>query len=123
MVQALVTLDENTNRVLNTVKAKYMLKDKGKAITFLVNKYIETENDPEFRPEFIKRMLRQKKNGKYIYVGSIENFDKMFHIDAVRSRVRKESEKSVSQVRKPKSLASLSHTKKSGRNSTTSSSL
>ena len=32
MVQALVNLDENTNRVLNIVKAKYDLKDKGEAI-------------------------------------------------------------------------------------------
>ena len=36
MVQALIELDKNTNRVLNIVKAKYELKDKGKAIEFLV---------------------------------------------------------------------------------------
>jgi len=56
MVQALVELNENTNRVLNVVKAKYGLKDKGEAIQFVVTKYIEEENEPELRPEFIEKM-------------------------------------------------------------------
>ena len=56
MVQALVELNENTNRVLNVVKAKYGLKDKGEAIQFVVTKYIEEENEPELRPDFIEKM-------------------------------------------------------------------
>jgi hypothetical protein len=43
MVQALVKLNGNINRVLNIVKAKYNLKDKGEAIEFFVNRYIELE--------------------------------------------------------------------------------
>ena len=62
MVQALVEIDENTNRVLNVVKAKYGLKDKGKAIALVVEKYVEEENEPELRPEFIEKMkLIQKQ--------------------------------------------------------------
>ena len=61
MVQALIELNENTNRVLNVVKAKYGLKDKGKAIQFVVEKYIEEENQPELRPEFIEKMKRIEK--------------------------------------------------------------
>lgn len=61
MVQALVKLNENTNRVLNTVKSKYQLKDKGQAIEFVVAQYIETENDPELRPEYIKKLERIMK--------------------------------------------------------------
>lgn len=56
MVQALVELDNNTNRVLNIVKAKFGLKDKGEAIKFVVTEYIEFENEPELRPDFIKKM-------------------------------------------------------------------
>lgn len=56
MVQALIEIDENTNRVLNIVKAKYDLKDKGEAIQFVVEKYIEEENEPELRPEFIEKI-------------------------------------------------------------------
>jgi hypothetical protein len=68
MVQALVTLDENTNRVLSTVKAKYNLKDKGEAIAFVVNHYIDEVNEPELRPEFIKEMKRIEKHGKFIRI-------------------------------------------------------
>lgn len=56
MVQALVELDENTNRVLNVVKAKYGFKDKTKAIQFVVEKYIEEQDEPELKPEFLKKM-------------------------------------------------------------------
>jgi hypothetical protein len=70
MVQALVTLDENTNRVLSTVKAKYSLKDKGEAIAFVVNHYIEEVNEPELRPEFVKK-LEKIRNGKYFSYNSM----------------------------------------------------
>ncbi|MBT4823957.1 DUF2683 family protein [Candidatus Woesearchaeota archaeon] len=60
MVQALVQINENTNRVLNVVKAKFDLKDKGKAIEFIVCKYIE-EEEPELRPEFIAEMKKIQK--------------------------------------------------------------
>ena len=61
MVQALVQIDDNTNRVLNVVKAKYGLNDKGKAIELVVNKYIEEEAEPELRPEFIEKMKKIQK--------------------------------------------------------------
>ena len=61
MVQALIKLDENTNRVLNIVKAKYGLKDKGEAIQAVVKEYVEMENEPELRPEFIEKMKRIQK--------------------------------------------------------------
>jgi len=76
MVQALVTLDENTNRVLSTVKAKYNLKDKGEAIAFVVSHYIEEVNEPELRPEFIKKMQRIAKRGKFVRYGSMAEFRK-----------------------------------------------
>ena len=61
MVQALIELDDNTNRVLNVVKAKFGLKDKGEAIRYVVSEYIEFENEPELRPEFIRKMEEIKK--------------------------------------------------------------
>ena len=59
MIQALVKLDENTNRVLNIVKAKYGLKDKGEAIEFVVNKY--SEEEPELKQEFVEKINRLHK--------------------------------------------------------------
>jgi len=56
MINALVQIGENTNRVLNIVKAKYSLKNKGEAIDFVVNEFIEYENEPELKPEFIEKI-------------------------------------------------------------------
>jgi hypothetical protein len=77
MVQALVKIDDNTNRVLNVVKAKFGLQDKGKAIEFVVNKYIEEENEPELRPEFVKKLeqIRQQKSIR------IDNFAKRYGLE------------------------------------------
>lgn len=75
MVQALVEIDENTNRVLNVVKAKYGLKDKGKAIQVVVEKYIEEENEPELRPEYLEKLKRIRK-GKYLSFSSINQLRK-----------------------------------------------
>ena len=61
MVNALVNLDENTNRVLNIVKAQHGLKDKREAISFVVEKYIEEQGEPELRPEFIAKMKQIEK--------------------------------------------------------------
>ena len=56
MVQALVQIDDNTNRVLNIVKATYNLSDKGEAIAFVVGRYIEEVDEPELKPEFINKI-------------------------------------------------------------------
>ena len=70
MVQALVEIDENTNRVLNVVKAQYDLKDKGKAIELVVRTYIKEKDEPELRPEFIEKIKRIEKQ-KSIRVKSL----------------------------------------------------
>ncbi len=75
MVQALVEIDENTNRVLNIVKAKYGLKDKGEAIQIVVEKYIEEENEPELRPEYLEKLQKIRK-GRYIKFNSINELRK-----------------------------------------------
>jgi len=76
MVQALVTLDEETNKVLNVVKAKNGLKDKAEAIEFIVHKFVELE-EPELKPEFAEKMKRIAKQ-KSIPVGSVENLRKRY---------------------------------------------
>lgn len=74
MVQALVKIDDNTNRVLNIVKAKFRLKDKGKAIQFVVNEYVEYENEPELKPEFIKKIEKINKQKSI----RVNNFGKRY---------------------------------------------
>ena len=61
MVQALITINENANRVLNIVKAKFDFKDKSEAIEYIITKFIEYENDPELKPEFVEKIKKIKK--------------------------------------------------------------
>ncbi len=58
MVQALVTIDDETNKVINIVKAKHDFKDKGQAIAFIVRGYAKEQLEPELRPNFIQKMLQ-----------------------------------------------------------------
>jgi len=74
MVQALVKINDNTNRVLNVVKAKFDLNDKGEAIEFVVNRYIEKEGEPELRPEFIQKIRRIEKQKSI----SVKDFGKRY---------------------------------------------
>ena len=77
MVNALIKLDENTNRVLSIVKAKYGFKDKGEAVEFVVEKYIESEEDSELRPEFINK-IREIEKQKSI---NVDDFSKRYGLN------------------------------------------
>jgi hypothetical protein len=58
MVQAVIDIDENTNRVLNIVKAKHGLRDKSQAINLVVTEYEESFLEPELRPEYKNRLAK-----------------------------------------------------------------
>ena len=72
MVQAVINIDENTNRVLNIVKAKFGLKDKYQAINIVVNEYERSALEPELRPDY-KIKLAKIVTGKHL---SREEFEK-----------------------------------------------
>ncbi len=74
MVQALIDLDVNANRVLNIVKAKFGLKDKSEAIKAVIDYYIENEKEPELRPEFIEQ-LKANEKGRFV---KVESFSKRY---------------------------------------------
>lgn len=65
MVQAMIDISKNTNQVLNIVKAKFNLKDKSEAIEKVVLDYGEGILEPELRPEFIQKIKRIEKEGKF----------------------------------------------------------
>jgi hypothetical protein len=64
MVQAVINIQDETNIVLNIVKAKFGLKDKSQAIDLVVNEYGGTFLEPELRPEYKKKLTRIAK-GKH----------------------------------------------------------
>ena len=65
MVQAVINIPENVNRVLNIVKAKHGLKDKSEAITLVVDEYENLLLEPELRPEYVKKIKDIEKRGKF----------------------------------------------------------
>jgi len=62
----MINIGENTNRVLNIIKAKFSLNDKSEAIDVMAQQYEDEILEPELRPEFIKEMLKLKKTAKFI---------------------------------------------------------
>jgi hypothetical protein len=75
MVQAIVTISDHANRVLNIVKAKYSLKDKSQAIELVTEKYEEELMEPELRPEYVEKLETIKK-GKYLSRAEFEKIVK-----------------------------------------------
>ena len=76
MVQAIINIDDHTNRILNILKAKHDLKDKSQAIEFMAIKYEEDIMEPHLRPEYIEKLKKIQKNKK-IYVGTPDNLRRM----------------------------------------------
>ncbi|MHA2343024.1 MAG: DUF2683 family protein [Candidatus Hodarchaeales archaeon] len=76
MVQAIINVDNHTNRILNIIKAKFGLKNKSEAIEVMANQYEEHILDPELRPEYIEKAEKIMKQ-KAI---PIEDFAKRYNI-------------------------------------------
>lgn len=76
MVQAVIKISDDANRILNVVKAKYGLKDKSQAIERVVLDYGHDLLEPELRPEFVARM-NERQGEKTI---AVEDFDTHFGI-------------------------------------------
>jgi len=77
MVQAIINIDERTNRVLNIIKAKYGLKDKSAAIIKMAEEYEEEILEPELKPEYIEKLKKIEKQ-EAIEVGTVENLRKRY---------------------------------------------
>ena len=76
MVQAVINIQDETNRVLNIVKAKYGLKDKSSAIELVVAEYEENFLEPELRPEYVEKIQDLEKRGKFKRYKSLKSLRK-----------------------------------------------
>ncbi len=76
MVQAIINIKENTNRVLNILKAKYGLKDKSQAIDLMAKEYEQEILEPELRPEYIEK-AKEIMTEKPVRVGTPKDLRKM----------------------------------------------
>jgi hypothetical protein len=77
MVQAIINIEDRTNRILNIIKAQYGLKDKSAAIDFMAAEYEKVILEPELKPEYIEK-LKKIENQETIEVGTVENLRKRY---------------------------------------------
>ncbi len=76
MVQSIIDVGENEDRILNIVKAKYGLKNKSQAISVILKTYQESFLEPELRPEYIDKLNKIEKE-KGISFNSINELRKI----------------------------------------------
>ena len=73
MVQAMINVDEHTNRVLNIVKAKFGFKNKSEVIDYIVNEYEGEFLEPELRPEYVEKIRGIEKTGSFKTYSSLDD--------------------------------------------------
>ena len=61
MVQAMIDIEDQTNRILNIVKAKFGLKDKSQAINMIAKQYEQELLEPQLKPEYMQKLQSIKK--------------------------------------------------------------
>ena len=79
MVQAIIDIEDHTNRVLNIVKAKFGLKDKSEAIDLMAEQYEENILEPGLRPEYIEKARKIMKQ-KPIKIGTVDKLRKKLNV-------------------------------------------
>lgn len=74
MVTAIIKIEDNTNQVLNIIKAKYNLKDKSKAIDVMAQEYAQEILDAELRPEYVRKLkkIKSKKGVKFNNISGLK---------------------------------------------------
>ena len=72
----MIKIPEKANQILNIVKARYNLKTKSEAITKIVLEHGGDILEPELRPEYIEKLKRIEKEGKFISFSSIDGLRK-----------------------------------------------
>ena len=65
MVQAIITLGDKEDRILTIVKGKFGLKNKSEAVNLVIGQYGDELLEPELRPEFVRKIQRMEKHGKF----------------------------------------------------------
>jgi len=58
MVQSIIDIGVNEDRVLNIVKAQHGLKNKSQAVAMVLNIYQDSFLESELRPEYTKKLKK-----------------------------------------------------------------
>jgi len=60
MVNAMISISDQANQILNIVKARHNLRDKSQAIEYVAISYGEDLLEPRLRPGFIEKMKKRQ---------------------------------------------------------------
>src|SRR3989339_575870 len=74
MVQAIINVSEEKDRILNIVKAQQGFKNKSQAVEFIAGIYASSFLETELRPEYVEKLKKIDKKGNL-------NKFKRVHID------------------------------------------
>ncbi len=72
MVQAIISISDHANMVLNVVKAKYGLRDKSEAINMMAEQYEENVLEPQLRPEYVEKIKEIERKGVFHNYSSLK---------------------------------------------------
>ena len=61
MVQSIIDIGENEDRIINIVKAEQGFKNKSQAVAFMAKKYEDAFLEPELNSEFFNKLSKIKK--------------------------------------------------------------
>ncbi len=61
MVQSIIDIGENEDRVINIVKARFGLKNKSQAIALITKTYEDSFLEPELKPSYVVKLNAIKK--------------------------------------------------------------
>jgi len=72
MVQSIINISDEKDRVLNIVKAQQGFKNKNQAIEFILEIYSDSFMEPELRPEFVEKLNKIQQKNDFTTFDSIE---------------------------------------------------
>lgn len=70
---AIVKLSEESNKVVNIIKAKYGFNDKSEALNYLIEEYEHELLEPALRPEYVEKIRNIEQKPKFVKVKSLED--------------------------------------------------
>ena len=76
MVQAIINVSEEKDRILNIVKAQQGFKNKSQAVELIAGIYASSFLETELRPEYVEKLKKIDKKGNFIKFNSIEELRK-----------------------------------------------
>ncbi|MCD6522870.1 MAG: DUF2683 family protein [Candidatus Diapherotrites archaeon] len=72
MTQVVVTLNKELDKVVGIIKSMYGFSSKNKAIQFIIRREAEELLEKELRPEFVQRILRLERTGRFKKYASLD---------------------------------------------------